>query len=92
MEKASEVLRYFLELFVSQPDSIEIQEIIDERGTLLMMKVANEDIGKVIGKQGRLLFSLRQIMRMWSSKYNQKVFLKLLDQDESFPENNKEAE
>lgn len=48
---------------VSHPQSVEITETSDEEGTLFLVKVDNEDIGKVIGRQGSIADSLRIILR-----------------------------
>ena len=49
-----EILKTIIENLVDNKDQVEVTRVDDERGTLLKVKVASEDMGKVIGKQGRI--------------------------------------
>ena len=49
-----EILRTIVESLVENKDQVQISRIDDEKGTLLKVKVANEDMGRIIGKQGRI--------------------------------------
>ncbi len=68
-----EILKTLIENLVDQKDKVQITRIDDERGVLLKVKVADEDMGKVIGKQGRIAKAIRTIMKSITSKDNQKV-------------------
>ena len=62
-----EILKTILENLVDQKDQVQVTRVDDERGVLLKVKVAKEDMGKVIGKHGRIAQAIRQIMRTASA-------------------------
>ncbi len=68
-----EILRTIIENLVDQKDKVEVSRVDDERGILLKVKVADEDMGKVIGKQGRIAKAIRTIMKSITSKEHKKV-------------------
>ncbi len=68
-----EILRTIIENLVDQKDKVEVSRVDDERGVLLKVKVADEDMGKVIGKQGRIAKAIRTIMKSITSKEHKKV-------------------
>ena len=68
-----EILKTILENLVDQKDQIQVTRVYDERGVLLKVKVAKEDMGKVIGKQGRVAKAIRTVMKAITSKENKKV-------------------
>jgi hypothetical protein len=68
-----EILKTILENLVDQKDQVQVTRVDDERGVLLKVKVAKEDMGKVIGKQGRVAKAIRTVMKAITSKENKKV-------------------
>ena len=68
-----EILKTIIESLVDQKDQVQITRVDDERGVLLKVKVAKEDMGKVIGKQGRVAKAIRTVMKAITSKENKKV-------------------
>lgn len=68
-----EILKTILENLVDQKDQVQVTRGDDERGVLLKVKVAKEDMGKVIGKQGRVAKAIRTVMKAITSKENKKV-------------------
>lgn len=68
-----EILKTILENLVDQKDKVQVTRVDDERGVLLKVKVAKEDMGKVIGKQGRVAKAIRTVMKAITSKENKKV-------------------
>lgn len=68
-----EILKTILENLVDQKDQVQVTRVDDERGVLLKVKVAKEDTGKVIGKQGRVAKAIRTVMKAITSKENKKV-------------------
>ena len=57
-----EILKTIIENLVDEKDKVEISRVDDEKGVLLKVKVADEDMGKVIGKQGRIAKAIRTVM------------------------------
>ena len=70
-----EILKTILENLVDQKDQVQVTRVDDERGVLLKVKVAKEDMGKVIGKQGRVAKAIRTVMKAITSKENKKVVI-----------------
>ena len=62
-----EILKTILVSLVDNKDEVQITRVDDERGVLLRVKVAKDDMGKVIGKHGRIAQAIRQIMRTASA-------------------------
>ena len=58
-----EVLEYLARALVDEPDAVEVTEVAGERSIILQLKVAPDDMGKVIGKRGRTVKALRSIVR-----------------------------
>ena len=68
-----EILKTIIENLVDNKDQVEVTRVDDERGTLLKVKVASEDMGKVIGKQGRIATQSRTVMKAITAKEQTKV-------------------
>lgn len=68
-----EILKTIITNLVDEKDQVSITRVDDEKGTLLKVKVAESDMGKVIGKQGRIAKAIRIVMKAITSKENQKV-------------------
>ncbi len=67
---------------VDQTEAVEVDVFDEEGATVLQLRVAPEDIGKVIGKQGRTARSLRTILSAASMKYQQRFALDIVETDE----------
>ncbi|GMT48637.1 MAG: UPF0109 protein [bacterium] len=64
---------------VDNPDSVEIKVLKGEKSTILELKVMEEDIGKVIGKHGRIAKAIRTILSAAATKSGKRVVLEILD-------------
>ncbi len=75
--------RDFVEFVVKQivehPDQVVVTRAVDEMGVLITLKVAKEDMGKIIGKAGQTAKSLRILLRVIGSKNNARVNLKIVE-------------
>jgi predicted RNA-binding protein YlqC (UPF0109 family) len=74
-----ELLQRVVETLVTKPEAIEITETLGETTTILELRVAKEDLGRVIGKQGRTARSLRTILQAVAARNNRKVTLEILE-------------
>lgn len=74
-----EVLELIVKSLVNDPDSVQISENITDNSIELKVKVAKDDMGKVIGKQGRLAKSIRTVIKSLAGKENRKVEIEFLD-------------
>lgn len=74
-----ELVEYMVKSLVDHPDEVEINEIEGEKSTILELKVVREDIGKVIGKHGRIARAIRTIINASATKTGKRVVLEILD-------------
>ncbi len=79
MHSASEFLTFVVSSLVDSKDRIEIQEREDELGTLLTLKVAKEDMGTIIGKDGKTIQAIRTVLRVYGAKADKRVNLKIIE-------------
>lgn len=70
-----ELLEFIAKSMVNNPDAVEITEEEKENATVLRLHVAEEDMGKVIGKQGRIAKAIRTVMKAAASNENKKVIV-----------------
>ena len=75
----SELVGYIVKSLVDHPEQVEIREIEGEKSTILELKVIKEDIGKVIGKHGRIARAIRTIINASATKSGKRVVLEILD-------------
>jgi predicted RNA-binding protein YlqC (UPF0109 family) len=64
---------------VDHPDQVQVTEITRENNTVLELRVAREDVGKVIGKEGRTAQSMRTILSAVSTKLGRRAQLDIVD-------------
>lgn len=77
MEK--ELVEFIVKNLVDQPDEVTVNAIDGEKSTILELKVAQEDVGKVIGKQGRIAKAIRIILSASATKSGKRADLTILD-------------
>jgi len=74
-----ELLELIAKSLVDRPDEVEVTEVEGEQTTVLELRVAREDLGKVIGKQGRTARSIRTILAAAGMKLRKRVVLEILE-------------
>ena len=74
-----ELLLYMAKNLVDNPDAVSVNEISDEEGTVLELRVAPEDMGKVIGRQGRIAKEIRTIIKTVAQRDGEKVTVEIVD-------------
>lgn len=74
-----ELLEFIARALVDRPEDVVVTEIEGEQTTVLELKVAREDLGKVIGKQGRTARSIRTILTAAGMKLRKRVVLEILE-------------
>ncbi|HPS58820.1 MAG TPA: KH domain-containing protein [Spirochaetota bacterium] len=75
----SELVGFMVKSLVDHPDQVEIREIEGEKSTILELKVTKDDIGKVIGKHGRIARAIRTVINASATKTGKRVVLEILD-------------
>jgi predicted RNA-binding protein YlqC (UPF0109 family) len=68
---------------VDDPQAVEVQAVARDENTVLRLRVASADVGKVIGKQGRTARSMRTILSAVSMKLHHRYTLDILEEDEA---------
>ena len=74
-----DLVEYMVKSLVDNPEQVEINEIEGEKSTILELKVVKDDIGKVIGKHGRIARAIRTIINASATKTGKRVVLEILD-------------
>lgn len=74
-----EILETIIKSLVEDENGVSITEKEDEKGLIFEVKVANQDMGKVIGKQGRVAKSIRTVMKSVVGKEHKKVNIEFLE-------------
>ncbi len=73
------LIEYIARSLVDHPDEVQVSEVEGEQTTVLELKVAKEDLGKVIGKQGRTARAMRTILSAASIKCKKRTVLEILE-------------
>ena len=74
-----EILETIINTLVSNKEAVSINQIDGEQSIIFEVKVAEEDMGKIIGRQGSIAKSIRTIMKAVASKENKRVSIEFLD-------------
>jgi predicted RNA-binding protein YlqC (UPF0109 family) len=74
-----ELIRYIAQSLVDNPDSVDVNEIEGEQTSVIELRVAKEDLGKVIGKQGRTARAMRTILNASSTKMKKRAVLEIIE-------------
>ena len=74
-----EFLKIIISNLVENKDKVEITKKEEEKQTIFEVRVAKEDMGRVIGRQGRLAKSIRTVMKSVSAKEHKKVLVEFID-------------
>jgi uncharacterized protein len=74
-----ELIEYMAKALVDSPDEVSVSEVEGEMTSVLELKVAKSDLGKVIGKQGRTARAMRTILSAASTKMKKRAVLEILE-------------
>ena len=74
-----ELLLYMAKNLVDDPEAVTVNEISDEDGTVLELHVASADMGKVIGRQGRIAKEIRTIIKTVALRTGERVTVEIMD-------------
>jgi predicted RNA-binding protein YlqC (UPF0109 family) len=73
-----ELLEQIARSLVDNPDEVSVNEVEGEQSLILELRVAEEDMGKVIGKQGRIAKAIRVVMKAAAVKDNKRVVVEII--------------
>jgi len=74
-----DLVEYIAKTLVDDPSEVLVNQIEGEKSTILELRVAPEDLGKVIGKHGRIAKAIRTVLSASSTKTGKRVVLEILD-------------
>jgi predicted RNA-binding protein YlqC (UPF0109 family) len=75
-----ELVQFLARQLVNNPDAVEVNEVHGDTASVLELRVAKEDLGRVIGKQGRTVKSIRTILNAVASRTNRKIVLEIIEE------------
>lgn len=75
-----EVLEYLARALVDEPDAVEVNEVEGSGSVLLQLKVAPDDMGKVIGKRGRTVKAIRTVVRAAGSRQDLSTMVEIVEE------------
>ena len=78
-EAMKDLIKYLAQALVDHPEQVEVSEIEGKRVSVLELKVAKDDMGKIIGKQGRNVLALRTISGAASAKVKKRAVLEIIE-------------
>jgi len=73
-----ELVEFIAKSIVNSPDEVVVTEENDEQGIILKLQVADEDKGRIIGRQGRVAGAMRTLLRVKAAKQGTRVSLEIL--------------
>ena len=74
-----ELVEYIAKLLVDFPEEVEVNEVEGEKTTILELRVSEEDLGKVIGREGRTARAMRTILNASATKFDKRVVLEIME-------------
>lgn len=74
-----ELIEYLAKALVDNPDEVQVSEVTGDQTSVLELKVAKDDLGKVIGKQGRSARAMRTILSAAATKMKKRTVLEIIE-------------
>ena len=79
MDKVGELIKLIASSLVDKPDQVEIQEVSGDSTTVYELRVAQEDLGKIIGKQGKTAKAIRVLLGAAAAKEKRRSVLEIIE-------------
>ena len=79
MDKVGELIKLIASSLVDKPEQVEIQEVIGDSTTVYELRVAQEDLGKIIGKQGKTAKAMRVLLGAAAAKEKRRAVLEIIE-------------
>ena len=74
-----DLVKYMAQALVDYPDDVECTEVVGEQTSVIELRVAKDDLGKVIGKQGKTAKAMRTILSAASAKIHKRAVLEIIE-------------
>jgi len=79
MDKLKELVIFLAQSLVDKPEEVSVNEVVGEQTAVLELKVAQEDLGKIIGKQGKTAKAIRTILNAAAAKAKKRAVLEIIE-------------
>lgn len=79
MSQLREFVEFMAKSIVDSPEEVQVTEVAGEKTTVIELRVASEDLGKIIGKQGRTAKAIRSILNAAAAKVKKRAVLEILE-------------
>ncbi|MCY4378861.1 MAG: KH domain-containing protein [Candidatus Dadabacteria bacterium] len=79
MSQLKDFVEFMAKSIVDNPEEVQVTEVAGEKTTVIELRVASEDLGKVIGKQGRTAKAIRSILSASAAKMKKRAVLEILE-------------
>ena len=79
MSPAAELVEYLARRLVDQPDAVRVDEVERDGALVVQLRVAPDEVGKVIGRHGRVARALRAVVRATAARANRRTLLEIVD-------------
>ena len=77
-----ELVKYIAQSLVEKPEAVDVREVETEDSIVIELRVDPEDMGKVIGKQGRIAKAIRTVVKAATPRDAKPVFVEIIEEDE----------
>ena len=77
-----ELVKYIAQSLVEKPEAVDVRAVDAEEGVTIELRVDPDDMGKVIGKQGRIAKAIRTVVTAATAKDEKPVFVEIVEEDE----------
>jgi predicted RNA-binding protein YlqC (UPF0109 family) len=74
-----DLIKFMAQALVDHPEQVEVSEVAGEQTSVIELRVAKEDLGKVIGKQGRTAKAMRTILSAASTKIRKRTVMEIIE-------------
>jgi predicted RNA-binding protein YlqC (UPF0109 family) len=74
-----DLIKFMAQALVDHPEQVEVSEVAGEQTSVIELRVAKEDLGKVIGKQGRTAKAMRTILSAASAKLRKRTVMEIIE-------------
>ncbi|MDD5258740.1 MAG: KH domain-containing protein [bacterium] len=78
-DNIKDLVEYIVRALVDEPDKVSVNEVLGEQAIVLELRVSQPDIGKVIGKQGRIVKAIRLLLGAAGSKAKKRIVLEIIE-------------
>ena len=76
---STEIVEYLARRLVDEPDAVHVEEVERDGAVIIQLHVAKDDVGKVIGRQGRIARALRTVVRASAARSDHRVLLEIVE-------------